>query len=493
MVIIFKNQNRFNYFIHVKISLGILPTDINGFMKKFLDQFLLNLKKYYKFIVLLMLIIICFHLLHLIIDNKGLSSKEQYNFNKTFSSNEHGKNYIHPINDRGKILWIDSYGESIFRSNLKFRHWSQLEALKRFYRSDEIEIYKGDKVGLVTDQGAILFDTKYDSIEEVRTDTLSYYLISKKIFGKMYYGIAFEENQWILPLQRDKKFIIDIEKPGFIQIDKKGQVQMELGKGLTIEPYKTPSYEAFKSERTNTQMVVKTFDDKEVFRADVAIADDNIPIFTFFLDDKIGVANNQGQVVLPNYFKNVIISEPNRMYIYQGKQVGLAEHSGQILLPPIYDSIDPSSTGYIRVQYNGKYGVYSIEDDKLMLLPLFDYVKTEEPNIKNQGYAIVGKDGVYNSSGEYVNGKFAIYRVKYPEMFITSFIFDEIKLFEGGFAAVRQGDNWGFINEKGVLLGDIKYKKVTNFKKGLALVMDSEGIWYYINERGNNVRIASKK
>ena len=44
--------------------------------------------------------------------------------------------------------------------------------------------------------------------------------------------------------------------------------------------------------------------------------------------------------------------------------------------------------------------------------------------------------------------------------------YDEITDFHEGFARVRQGDKWGYINEKGTLITPIKYDIVlTSFKE----------------------------
>ena len=411
---------------------------------------------------------------------------------KFFAVKYHGpeiENYLHPVNDRGKVLWIDSFGAPVFRSNQDCRTVWNLFFLRN-NKNNVIHIYKGNKTGLVTNEGEILFDTKYHSIDRVGTSTIPYYVVSKKLFGKTYYGLAYNENRWILPLQKNKKFIKISSEPGFKEVDKDKEISLTLGEGLNLVPFTWPSNDTF--SKTKDLKCLKTLDGKEVFNADFVMDNGRIPLITFRKDWRSGVANNMGQVVIPNYFSNVSILENNLVSIYQDGKEGLAEYDGRILLPPVYDSID-SVGDYIRVEYNGKYGVYSVIDDKLMLLPLFDYVKVKENESKNNGFVVVGKDGIYNNSGDYINGKFAIYKVKYPEMFITNFVFDEISLYVDGFAAVRQGDKWGFVDEKGQVLGSLKYESVLEFNKGLALVKDSDKVWKYINKRGDYVRVASKK
>ena len=48
--------------------------------------------------------------------------------------------------------------------------------------------------------------------------------------------------------------------------------------------------------------------------------------------------------------------------------------------------------------------------------------------------------------------------------------YDEITDFHKGFACVKQGDKWGYINEKGTLITPIKYDFVYDFFQGVAMV-----------------------
>ena len=48
--------------------------------------------------------------------------------------------------------------------------------------------------------------------------------------------------------------------------------------------------------------------------------------------------------------------------------------------------------------------------------------------------------------------------------------FDEVGSFSEGLAAVRIGENWGFINKAGEVVIKLQFDKATDFHNGLAVV-----------------------
>ena len=58
--------------------------------------------------------------------------------------------------------------------------------------------------------------------------------------------------------------------------------------------------------------------------------------------------------------------------------------------------------------------------------------------------------------------------------------YDEITDFHKGFACVRQGDKWGYINEKGEEVIPFIYEDTTYFHKDYVAVK-KDGKWGFIN------------
>ena len=68
--------------------------------------------------------------------------------------------------------------------------------------------------------------------------------------------------------------------------------------------------------------------------------------------------------------------------------------------------------------------------------------------------------------------------------------YDEIRAYVEGFAAVRIGDKWGFIDEAGEEICEIRYDEVVDFNNKLAAV-SKEGRVCYINTAGDEVKVTN--
>lgn len=85
-----------------------------------------------------------------------------------------------------------------------------------------------------------------------------------------------------------------------------------------------------------------------------------------------------------------------------------------------------------------------------------------------------GKYGVENEHGE----------------LICDFIYDEIRGYSEGMAAVRVNDKWGYINEQGKEVCEIRYEAVGDFQNKLGVV-EKEGKKCYLNLQGEEVAVTN--
>lgn len=72
-------------------------------------------------------------------------------------------------------------------------------------------------------------------------------------------------------------------------------------------------------------------------------------------------------------------------------------------------------------------------------------------------------------------------------LLLTGFAYDDMLEPSEGFIAVKLNDKWGFIDNTGKLRINAVYPAVCNFRGGLAAVMDENGLWGFIDTRGNRV------
>lgn len=78
---------------------------------------------------------------------------------------------------------------------------------------------------------------------------------------------------------------------------------------------------------------------------------------------------------------------------------------------------------------------------------------------------------------------------EYGEL-ICDFIYDEIRDYSEGMAAVRVNDKWGYINEQGKEVCEIRYEAVGDFQNKLGVV-EKEGKKCYLNLQGDEVAVTN--
>lgn len=133
--------------------------------------------------------------------------------------------------------------------------------------------------------------------------------------------------------------------------------------------------------------------------------------------------------------------------------------------------------GYILKQFN----LTNNKDTIVELTP--DFIKAiqkyDELDVFNEGYAAVCKDG-----------KWGFINIKGEE--IIQCIYSKVNPFHEGYAAVCKDERWGCINAKGEEIVPCQYSNVNPFSEGYAAVCKyekDEGVekWGYVNTKGEEV------
>ncbi|MBU6949765.1 WG repeat-containing protein [Hahella sp. HN01] len=155
---------------------------------------------------------------------------------------------------------------------------------------------------------------------------------------------------------------------------------------------------------------------------------------------------------------------------------GAINHSGEIVIPLVYDHIEITPhSAIVAVNYNGKWGFFNLDEDRLLLAPQFSritsfseglaYVETESEDITEPGW-IINEQGLRVAS---VPRKIQV-----------------AGRFSDGLAPARSDTLWGYINNKGEWAISPQFYYAGEFSSGYATVLaiDKPQQWAIIDVSG---------
>lgn len=187
---------------------------------------------------------------------------------------------------------------------------------------------------------------------------------------------------------------------------------------------------------------------------------------------KEGYVNYEGKLVIPTQFDDVYGFSEGLSLIKQGNTYGYINPKGQFVIKPTYKDAWGFVDGLAKVQVNGKYGFIN-KTGKFTIKPT--------DALTNSGHAFFegllpvssqGKWGFWDKTGV----------VKIPHTYDFASYFSEGRAVVGK----RHGDTllYGHIDKQGKITTPIKYTYVSDFLDGVAMVVESDKI-FYINPKGD--------
>lgn len=167
----------------------------------------------------------------------------------------------------------------------------------------------------------------------------------------------------------------------------------------------------------------------------------------------------------------------NLTTVFSNKYWGYADVSGKERIEPQYSfasAFSKNNLAAVITKEGDKFG-YINKSGKMVLGPYEYNLSDPIDSFSEDGLAFMAdENGRYGYIDK--NGNWAI-KAQYTEA----------KSFSNGFAAVRIGDKYGFIDTKGIVICDFIYEYAGDFSKdGLAAFKDG-GKWGYINSEGEVV------
>ena len=120
------------------------------------------------------------------------------------------------------------------------------------------------------------------------------------------------------------------------------------------------------------------------------------------------------------------------------------------------------------------------DDGKTTSLEKFSDIKLDLYGSYLQGDVIIAKE----------NNKYHLYDKDFNKQ--SDFECDDIDIcIDNGLIAFKSGGKWGFVNTKGKIIVEPKYKGAKSFSNGYAAICENNGLWGFINDKEEQV-IAAK-
>ena len=329
-----------------------------------------------------------------------------------------------------------------------------------------LTIQKNNKLGLINSEGEIIYPAENDEV--YNADLFGYYSVKK---GSLY-GIYFSKS-------KDKKHTeiefdrISVDGVGAIMASKNKKMGIFTlqGEQITgfeyddefIAQYSGIGYRVSKDkkrgiiDRQGKTIIEPIYDDVSTFTYG------NKEIFKVKIEEKYGIANREGKLILPIEFKYIDDLNNHFLVVSPEKKVGLYDNKGNLLVSVKYNWITktPSRNSSILVLHEGEFSYNFLDKNNLTIF---------SENISEYGYVLdeeklkspEGRKGLLYVKSK--NGKFGILN-EIKGTLDVPMVYDEIiQCANSGennlYFSVRMGKKHGLINEKNEVLIPIKYDAI---------------------------------
>jgi hypothetical protein len=159
----------------------------------------------------------------------------------------------------------------------------------------------------------------------------------------------------------------------------------------------------------------------------------------------------------------------NKFYCFGGKW-GFVDGAGKLAIQLKYDFVTEFSQGHAFAVKNGKWGIINQRDSVLADFQFDELHTFSEDSNYFETKKKYDRFFILNTNGERLGNQ----------------LFDEILPFEKGFAKVRIGNYWGFVDSLGKPITECKYDDLRSFSEHHA-AFKSGDVWGLINETGKEI------
>lgn len=362
---------------------------------------------------------------------------------------------------------------------------------------------------LISNKGKLIIDFNPGgavSIPQSMFDNRIPYQIGDK------YGYLDQEGNWVIPpvyesitpFIQGRAFISTSKNSrNYDMIDLEGNVIMKSvdpvsdfknGKAIVkvpIEIGERDIYQRYKAgviDREGNWIIPPLYDDIGEFNKGFSIIIEN---------GKKGVIDKNGNVIIPSLYKDIRQYSHHFNIKDDKKKVGLADINGKIIIQPKYEDCWIREDGFIILKNKGKYGLADL-NGKTILKPTLDSMPGESEDSKSLSKDSLLASQLFEKVRDFSDGMAAIKKndlwgfIDLQNNLSIEPQFDEVFDFKNGFSVVNVSNHWGLIDKKGEWLVEPKFDEIKEFSEGVAPAKifnpkERASKWGFIDEKAQFV------
>lgn len=301
------------------------------------------------------------------------------------------------------------------------------------YKNGNAIVMQNGKYGIIDGNNKAIAKIEFQDI--VRNYSQPYY-VAKKENKWSFYSISFEK---IAPESFDKIFITD--SSAFMRVVNNEKCQF------------------FNLQKGNFTFG-NTYQECKAFSNGFAL---------IMLNDKWGVVNEKGILIIQTNYENIDYEYNNGKYIFFVKdkgKVGVLTQDGKQMIPIDYDLITSSDKGLFKVKKGNKYGILK-SNGQVSLDFKYDYMSSGKDSVLVPEFPAIIQDGK----------KYGLINEKGNEILKPSY--DHIKYLGENLYAFQKKKLWGLLKADGNILVEAEYQYIGLYNEKLAPV-EKDGKWGYI-------------
>ena len=470
-----------------------------GRARRYDDERKLNWKKVFAVVIAFLVIIMFFVAIRELVKDKSTTNE------KLFAT------AYYAVYENGKWGVIDTKGNSIITPTYSEMIVIPDNTKAVFVVMEDVDYENGTFKTKVLNEKNLPIFTKYDNVEVLSNhdkDNNLWYENVLKVEKDGKYGLITLDGKEIAECSKDSIEVMTGTKAVYITtVDGKKGIINNTGKQIIEENYSaitslTERYEnGFIVKNENNKYGLINYDKsvalEEKFDGIKHVHGDNL--FVVLEGKNWKVINNKEEVVLDSGFDDIKSIDGDFILFKKDNKYGVISKSGSVKIEAEYDDLTYAFGEYYIAKRDDKYGIINLEK-KAKVEFKYSYIKynseagfiqatndSMESDLMDKEFKVKAQGIVsqINNEKNYiklrVNGEYKYYNFKLEEKENTEILSTNTIFLS------KKNRNYGYVNEKGIVVVDYIYEDATEQNKYGFAAVKKDGKWGVIDAKGKVV------